>query len=192
MDEHLDAVVAHEAHGVEGIGQGGHGAVKGGVHGVARRLDAAARAQDGGGKGLVRQLFQRQHLAVDGGQHRLFLAGKLGVGGLCAAEQLIKKAHGNPSFHLLLSLTLSYPPRKNKGRGAQNCRAAFGVLHRDAVTEWTAGPPRLPSGWPSWWRCAPRCGYRRIFPRSRTWPCPPARPAGRWRGRRRSGWWANP
>ena len=52
-------------------------------------------------------------------------------------------------------------------------------------------PPR-PCGWPSWWRCAPRCGCRRTSPRSRTLPCLPAQPAGRFPAQGRSGWWENP
>ena len=52
-------------------------------------------------------------------------------------------------------------------------------------------PPR-PCGWPSWWRCAPRCGCRRTSPRSRTLPCLPAQPAGRFPAQGRSGSWENP
>ena len=52
-------------------------------------------------------------------------------------------------------------------------------------------PPR-PCGWPSWWRCAPRCGCRRTSPRSRTLPCLPAQPAGRFPAQGRSGWWGSP
>ena len=52
-------------------------------------------------------------------------------------------------------------------------------------------PPR-PCGWPSWWRCAPRCGCRRTFPRSRTLPCLPAQPAGCFPAQGRSGWWGSP
>ena len=68
-----------------------------------------------------------------------------------------------------------YTPRK--GRRITSGRSAL--------------PPR-PCGWPSWWRCAPRCGCRRTSPRSRTLPCPPAQPAGHFPAQGRSGWWGSP
>ena len=57
-----------------------------------------------------------------------------------------------------------------------------------AVTSAQSAARSLPCGWPSWWRCVPRCGCRRISPRSRTSPGLPVRPAGRYPESRTPDW----
>ena len=100
MDQQLDAVVAGNAHSVQGGGDLSHSAVKGGVHGVAGGLNAAAGAQNALCKGLVRDVGLCQHLALQRGQHGLALVGELSgvfVLGL-AAKKLVKKTHKYHSF----------------------------------------------------------------------------------------------
>ena len=101
MDQDLDAVLAGQAHGVQGGSHLFHGAVKRSIHGLAGGLDAAAGAKDALCKGLVGDVGLCQHLAADGGQNGLALTEEfdsLFLLGL-AAEQLIKKAHVKiPSF----------------------------------------------------------------------------------------------
>ena len=124
MDEHLDAVVAGQAHGVQGGSHLVHGAVKGGIDGLAGGLDAAAGAQDALCKGLVGDVGLRQHLAADGGQHGLALAEELcGLLLLClAAEQLVKKSHIKiPSFRSL------HPGAAGAGQPRRACRARFAI-----------------------------------------------------------------
>ena len=66
------------------------------------------------------------------------------------------------------------------------------LIYNDWITSGRSALPPRPCGWPSWWRCAPRCGCRRTSPRSRTLPCLPAQPAGRFPVQGRSGWWGSP
>ena len=66
------------------------------------------------------------------------------------------------------------------------------LIYNDWITSGRSVLPPRPCGWPSWWRCAPRCGCRRTFPRSRTLPCLPAQPAGCFPAQGRSGWWGSP
>lgn len=66
------------------------------------------------------------------------------------------------------------------------------LIYNDWITSGRSVLPPRPCRWPSWWRCAPRCGCRRTFPRSRTLPCLPAQPAGRFPAQGRSGWWGSP
>ena len=66
------------------------------------------------------------------------------------------------------------------------------LLYNDWITSGRSVLPPRPCGWPSWWRYAPRCGCRRTSPRSRTLPCLPAQPAGRFPAQGRSGSWENP
>ena len=85
---------------MQGGGDLGHSAVKGGVHGVAGGLDAATGAQNALCKGLVRDVGLCQHLALQRGQHGLALVGELSgvfVLGL-AAKKLVKKTHKYHSF----------------------------------------------------------------------------------------------
>ena len=93
MDQQLNAVIAHHTNGVQAFGHLRNSAVKGSINGVAGGLHAAAGAQDRGGKGLVRQLLQRDHLAVNGKHDRHLLAGKFRLGCGLAAKKLVKKAH---------------------------------------------------------------------------------------------------
>ena len=103
VHQDLDAVFAGQTDGVQGGSHLVHSAVKGGVHGLAGGLDAAAGAKDALRKGLVGDIGLCQHLAADGGQNGLALTEEfdsLFLLGL-AAEQLIKKAHVKiPSFRL--------------------------------------------------------------------------------------------
>ena len=88
-------------------------------------------------------------------------------------------------------------PRHDADAGCRNPEdaAAIQIVLPQKGRRITSGrsvlPPR-PCGWPSWWRCAPRCGCRRTSPRSRTLPCLPAQPAGRFPAQGRSGWWGSP
>ena len=81
------------------------------------------------------------------------------------------------------------------GAATRKTRRAFKSLYPQKGRRITSGrsviPPR-PCGWPSWWRCAPRCGCRRTFPRSRTLPCLPAQPAGCFPAQGKLGWWGSP
>ena len=93
-----------------------------------------------------------------------------------------RKRYFDPSFHgaqsaAFIQLRIAYPHRKYNLHPAQRDAPPFG---RCALTSAPAAAPPLPSGWPSWWQCGQRCGYHRTSPRSRTWPCLPARPAARW------------
>ena len=66
------------------------------------------------------------------------------------------------------------------------------LIYNDWITSGRSALPPRPCGWPSWWRCAPRCGCRRTSPRSRTLPCLPAQPAGCFPVQGRSGSWGSP
>ena len=95
MDQDLHAVLAGQAHSVQGGSHLFHSAVKRSIHGLAGGLDAAAGAKDALCKGLVGDVGLCQHLAADGGQNGLALTKEFGglfLLGL-AAEQLIKKSH---------------------------------------------------------------------------------------------------
>ena len=77
-------------------------------------------------------------------------------------------------------------------KGSEAPTGASELFYNNWITSGRSVLPPRPCGWPSWWRCAPRCGCRRTSPRSRTLPCLPAQPAGRFPAQGRSGSWENP
>ena len=75
MDQHLQAVVAAQAHGMAGIHQGLHHPVKGGVHSAIGGNDGRTGAQHAGGKGLIGHLAEGHQLAGHGAVHHQALRG---------------------------------------------------------------------------------------------------------------------
>ena len=140
VDQQLDAVVAGDADSVQGGGDLGHSTVKGGVHGVAGGLDAAAGAQNALCKGLIRDVGLCQHLALQRGQHGLALVGELSgvfVLGL-AAKKLVKKTH---KYHSFLS---SCKGGKGNKMFADpevfTCIKRYHIAHQNARKAWTFSP----------------------------------------------------
>ena len=83
--------------------------------------------------------------------------------------------------------------RRTIKRGSEAPTGASEPLsYNNWITSGRSVLPLRPCGWPSWWRCAPRCGCRRTSPRSRTLPCLPAQPAGCFPAQGRSGSWGSP
>ena len=94
VDEQLDALGAFQPHSVEGGDDGSDLSVEGSVDRAAGGLDAAARAEDGCGERLVRELFQRENDAVHGGfDDHLFTGEPRLFRSLCpAAEEPVQKS----------------------------------------------------------------------------------------------------